>query len=92
MRGAAQPGRLTRAGGFDLLLLDYHLPGLTGLGVLRELRGGAHPPVIMMTGQGRYTALLQGALRLENAPGQGTTGVVELPGPRRARDAATGPG
>ncbi|TMA67178.1 MAG: response regulator [Deltaproteobacteria bacterium] len=53
MRGAAQPGRLTRAGGFDLLLLDYHLPGLTGLGVLRELRGGAHPPVIMMTGQGR---------------------------------------
>jgi len=39
------------AGGFDLLLLDYHLPGLTGLDVLRELRGHAHPPVIMLTGQ-----------------------------------------
>ena len=39
------------AGGLDLLLLDYHLPGLTGLDVLRELRGRVHPPIIMMTGQ-----------------------------------------
>ena len=39
------------AGGLDLLLLDYHLPGLSGLEVLRELRGRAHPPIIMMTGQ-----------------------------------------
>ena len=39
------------AGGFDLVLLDYHLPGLMGLDILRELQGQAHPPVIMMTGQ-----------------------------------------
>ena len=39
------------AGGFDLLLLDYHLPGVTGLDVLRELRGRVHPPIVMMTGQ-----------------------------------------
>ena len=35
----------------------------------------------------RYTALLQGALRLDSTPGEGTTIVVDLPGPRRARDA-----
>ncbi len=38
--------------GFDLILLDYHLPAMHGLDVLRELRGRVHPPVIMMTGQG----------------------------------------
>ncbi len=37
--------------GFDLVLLDHHLPTRTGLEVLRELRGRIHPPVIMMTGQ-----------------------------------------
>jgi signal transduction histidine kinase len=37
--------------GFDLVLLDHHLPTLTGLEILRELRGRIHPPVIMMTGQ-----------------------------------------
>jgi len=37
--------------GFDLVLHDHHLPGLTGLEILRELRGRIHPPVIMMTGQ-----------------------------------------
>ena len=45
----AQPYIL--AGGFDLLLLDYNLPGLTGLDILHDLRGREHPPVIMMTGQ-----------------------------------------
>jgi signal transduction histidine kinase len=37
--------------GFDLLLLDYHLPLVNGLDVLRKLHGRIHPPVIMMTGQ-----------------------------------------
>lgn len=37
--------------GFDLMLLDFHLPLLNGLEVLRELHGRVHPPVIMMTGQ-----------------------------------------
>ena len=40
----------------------------------------------------RYTALLQGALRLESTPGQGTTIVVDLPEPRRARDGTARPG
>ncbi len=38
-------------GGFDLMLLDYHLPGRNGLEVLRELHGRIHPPIVMMTGQ-----------------------------------------
>jgi signal transduction histidine kinase len=37
--------------GFDLMLLDYHLPLMNGLEVLGELHGKVHPPVIMMTGQ-----------------------------------------
>ncbi len=39
------------AGGFDLILLDYHLPAKNGLEILGALRGRAHAPVIMMTGQ-----------------------------------------
>jgi signal transduction histidine kinase len=39
------------AGGFDVLLLDYHLPDTNGLDALRALHGRPHPPVVMMTGQ-----------------------------------------
>jgi signal transduction histidine kinase len=35
----------------DLILLDYNLPGLSGLDILRELAGTQHPPVVMLTGQ-----------------------------------------
>ena len=42
---------LVANGGFDLMLLDYNLPALNGLEILRELAGRVHPPVIMMTGQ-----------------------------------------
>jgi signal transduction histidine kinase len=45
----AQP-HLT-AGGFDVMLLDYHLPDLDGLAILQELGRLPHPPVIMTTGQ-----------------------------------------
>lgn len=35
---------------FDLVILDWNLPGLDGLDVLRHLRGrGMHPPVLMLT-------------------------------------------
>jgi len=39
------------AGAFDLLVLDFNLPDVTGLDILRELATRPHPPVIMMTGQ-----------------------------------------
>lgn len=38
---------------FDVLLLDYRLPGEDGLSFLRRLNGNANtPPVILLTGQG----------------------------------------
>ena len=40
------------AGGANLVLLDYNLPGLSGLEILRQLRQrGVETPVIMLTGQ-----------------------------------------
>ena len=51
----------------DLLLLDYSLPGQSGLEFLRELPiGQEHPPIIMLTGSGdemvAKEAILAGAL------------------------------
>ena len=45
---AAEP--LLAAGGFDLVLLDFHMPGADGLAVLQALRDRAHPPIVMLTG------------------------------------------
>ena len=39
------------AGGIDLILLDYNLPKLSGLDILRRLGRSRHAPVIMMTAQ-----------------------------------------
>jgi signal transduction histidine kinase len=39
----------------DVILVDYHLPGMTGLGLLRELQArmpGSFPAVVMLTGSG----------------------------------------
>jgi signal transduction histidine kinase len=41
------------SGGFDCVLLDYNLPGIDGLSLLRELRARSETvPVIALTGQG----------------------------------------
>ena len=39
-------------GGFDLIILDIMLPGMSGLDVLRKLRGKSSVPVIMLTARG----------------------------------------
>ncbi len=40
----------------DAVLVDFHLPGMTGMGLLRELQARAHgrpvPAVVMLTGSG----------------------------------------
>lgn len=46
---AARPHLATSI--FDVLLLDFNLPGMDGLSILNELAAESHPPVIMMTGQ-----------------------------------------
>src|SRR5205814_9341801 len=49
---------LAQEGGFDLLLLDVHMPELDGFGVIeavreRERRAGGHLPVIALTARSR---------------------------------------
>ena len=42
-----------RAGGYELILLDWMLPDLDGLAVCRELRGGGlTTPILMLTARG----------------------------------------
>ena len=60
--GPAADGRIAGAGtaaevaardltSFDVVLLDYHLPDMEGLAVLREVLAGADVPVIFVTGE-----------------------------------------
>ena len=45
---------------FDLILLDYHLPGEDGLSFLRRLQGSPNlPPVIILTGRGDERVAVQ---------------------------------
>jgi len=49
----AQGLRLAQREDFDLIVLDIMLPGLTGLDVLRQLRGaGDRTPVLMLSARG----------------------------------------
>ena len=49
---------------WDVILLDYHLPGMNALDAIREIsRFGVHPPIIVITGQGDEEVAAQ-ALRL----------------------------
>jgi DNA-binding response OmpR family regulator len=44
---------------FDLVLLDYRLPDMSGLDVLRALRKTSKAPVILMTAQGSEEVAIQ---------------------------------
>lgn len=45
--------RALETGHYDVMLLDYSLPGETGLDFLRSMKGKKEiPPVVMLTGQG----------------------------------------
>jgi two-component system, cell cycle response regulator len=59
--------RSLEVGHYDVLLLDYSLPGETGLDFLRSIKGKKQiPPVVMLTGQGdeliAKESILSGAL------------------------------
>ncbi len=43
--------RLAVTGGFDLVALDWMLPGMTGLDVCRALREQSDVPILMLTGR-----------------------------------------
>jgi DNA-binding response OmpR family regulator len=57
--------RMLTTGGFDLVVLDVGLPGMSGIEVLRQLRRNSDMPVILLTGRGgepdRVAGLDQGA-------------------------------
>src|SRR4051812_31200779 len=43
---------LERLDGVDIVLLDYRLPGLSGIQTLERIRATAGPSVVMVTGMG----------------------------------------
>lgn len=51
---------LAESGGFDLVLLDIMLPGISGLEVLRRLRRGTSMPVILLTARDSVIDKVQG--------------------------------
>ncbi|MDR0839753.1 MAG: response regulator transcription factor [Oscillospiraceae bacterium] len=51
---------LALSGGFDLVLLDIMLPGLSGMEILRRLRKSSSVPVIMLTARDSVTDKVSG--------------------------------
>lgn len=41
-----------KAGGFDLVILDIMMPGISGLEVLKKIRQSSNVPVVMLTARG----------------------------------------
>lgn len=41
-----------KAGGFDLVILDIMMPGISGLEVLKKIRKNSNVPVVMLTARG----------------------------------------
>ena len=65
------------------ILLDVHIPGKSGLDILRELRGEEYPaPIFMISGQGdiamAVTAIKNGALDFIEKPFRGSEIVARL--------------
>src|ERR1700751_1277937 len=65
------------------ILLDVHIPGKSGLDILKELRGEAYPaPIFMISGQGDITmavsAIKNGALDFIEKPFSGSEIVAPL--------------
>ena len=49
------------AGGFDLLILDVMLPGISGLGIARQLRAQRdRTPILMLTARDAASDIVQG--------------------------------
>src|ERR1700720_3718400 len=67
----------------DCILLDVHIPGKSGLDILKELRGEDYPaPIFMISGQGNIamavTAIKNGALDFIEKPFRGNEIVARL--------------
>src|SRR3974390_3873316 len=65
------------------ILLDVHIPGKSGLDILRELHGEDYPaPILMISGQGdipmAVSAIKNGALDFIENPFRGTDPVTRL--------------
>ncbi len=54
--------RRVTAGGVDLVLLDIHLPDVSGLEVLRRLRAGGHTVDVVATTRARDLSVVQAAV------------------------------
>ncbi|GGJ34187.1 transcriptional regulatory protein CseB [Streptomyces brasiliensis] len=51
---------LSRAGGYDLLLLDVMLPGLDGIGLCRRIRETSMDPILMMSARSDSVDVVSG--------------------------------
>jgi DNA-binding response OmpR family regulator len=61
-RGDAESGlEAVREGGFDAIVLDVMLPGISGFDAARQIReAGDHTPILMLTARGRSEDVLSG--------------------------------